>query len=880
MEAGLFLKGHFIKPYPYHRQLTSASTRPLSVWFYSPNPTSVVIVETYPCKISDPTRTISSSAMVVNNIRPDIKILIVELYAIVELAITALGGGAIRHTETLRLVDEGLYGWLGDCLYYYAYSIKNHCHYRKRLDSLIQHVLPPSLSGVALLFFACVHPAIAENNITITEKELDSKVFDLVREDFNIPDTVSITYLHLRHFIAGVTNVMFPEDGSVSVANQFVTSRCMHTHGVATNRYPTQMIGGEEAFYDKYHGIWGEGNALQRVERLPMLSQFPLEMSLQHVYGHSAEFRGKDIKDVYERTLYEHNRDTLGLSYTGSGKSFVCFGPTVAYASLGLDPKCTIIVSPHKSDTAQMSQKLKKILGRGFSCIRISTLTLRDLGSAPAALQDINSLPHLLVVSIDAMDKIIKDYWHMLEYADRSYKLRYIIVDEIHTMIIENFRSVYDSLSKLSLLITPKLYMTATLPKEVRPSMMAFLNVTDSCDVVGGNDYKVPDIHISVEERDTVKHATLEDQLFAAIEAGYKEGCTGYYVICARVQDSIDFASTASNRFPGKTCACFNRDTTEEEKIYVTNSLNDGKIDILFTTYDCALDGPNIERVIFAGCVRGLTSFNQGGGRIRPHKWSSRATVLVIYEAVAASWRQKIIEEENLTAKDLVAAKKLPNEETFHRYFGSKGVESMLTSDNMCRMKAMMMVTGAAVNRCGKCDVCRKNNPRMQLLKNQLIRDINEKNDAKDAKVLLDYAKTNCPVCASSSCKEMRCIRSKCKKCMGSDHNTRDCELSKMNKLFNLLRGKRVCIRCFCYLEYSNCELESEGNKTRDDCACGERIKNLLGAIALKDNDYKNIQGNGKPLEKLIIDTFASKVSYNRRLAKYKRGHWKKHSLS
>ena len=833
----------------------------------------------FPDDEEDPTRTISSSRISVNTTRSDAKILILELYAIVELAITALGGGAIRHTETIRLVDEVLYGWLGDNFYYYAYSIKNHCVYRKRLDNLVQHVLPRSMSGIALLFFACVHPVIEEKNYKITEKELDSKVFDLVREDFNIPQSIPITFLHLRHFIAGVTNVMFPEDGSITVANQFVTTRCMHTHGVATSRYPTMIVGAEEAFYDKYHSIWGESDTLQRVEKLPMLEHMPLEMALQHVFGHDAKFRSQDVKDMYEHCLYKSDRDALGLSFTGSGKSFVCYGPAIAYASLGLDPKCTIIVSPHKSDTTQMSQKLHKILGRGFSCLRIGSLTLRDVNTSPELLQDHKKLPHLLVVSIDALNRLIEVHWPLLQNLDRCGKLRYFIVDEIHTMISENFRTVFDCLKKLSLLLTPKLYMTATLPKEVRLSMISFLRVEDSCNVVGGNDYTVPDISISVEERDCNKYMKLEDQVFAAIETGYQDACTGFYVICATVKDSINFAASAKTHLPNKRCACFNRDTTEEQKELVTNELNNEKIDVLFTTYDCALDGPNIEQVIFAGCVRGLSSFNQGGGRIRPHKWSKRAKVLIIYESISAGWRKQIIEEEELNAKDLVASGKMPDEATFHKYFGTRGVERFLTSDSLCRMSAMMSVTGATVKRCSNCDVCNKNNPRMQVLKNRLLRDKREARDARDAKLLLDFARDNCPYCSKKDCIGLQCCRPQCLKCMAIDHSTYDCVLSKKDRLYKLLSGKKVCIRCFCYTDYSNCELGKESIKTRDDCVCGERIKNLFGIIARVNNKYKAVQGNGKALENLIIDTFASKESYNMQLAQYKRHFWQKHNL-
>lgn len=140
-----------------------------------------------------------------------------------------------------------------------------------------------------------------------------------------------------------------------------------------------------------------------------------------------------------------------------------------------------------------------------------------------------------------------------------------------------------------------------------------------------------------------------------------------------------------------------------------------------------------------------------------------------------------------------------------------------------------MKPTGADVRSCRRCDVCSKKNPRMMQLRTQMRLEAEASNYATDAMILLDFAKDNCPMCARKDCIGLECCKPKCFKCGGRDHFSKDCVLSKRDRLKKILSGKKVCMRCFCYIEWSHCNLDRSSETTREECVAGEKNQTYAG---------------------------------------------------
>ena len=89
---------------------------------------------------------------------------------------------------------------------------------------------------------------------------------------------------------------------------------------------------------------------------------------------------------------------------------------------------------------------------------------------------------------------------HVMQRWDDNNKIRKIVIDEPHSIYTEPYRAAFDELQRLKMYRTPKLFIDATMPVGILSNFLRAVGINSDAGIVGGIDYPVPNVEISVKE--------------------------------------------------------------------------------------------------------------------------------------------------------------------------------------------------------------------------------------------------------------------------------------------------------------------------------------------------------------------------------------------
>jgi hypothetical protein len=120
----------------------------------------------------------------------------------------------------------------------------------------------------------------------------------------------------------------------------------------------------------------------------------------------------------------------------------------------------------------------------------ISTLNATDFrgSSVPDELLVDEIIPDLLFLTIDALSALMEKQKPRLANLCRKGLISRFVVDEIHTLLVEDFRSVYQCLQQLPSFGVPILTISGSLPKPFRSTLLGYVGMQHLEVPIGGTN--------------------------------------------------------------------------------------------------------------------------------------------------------------------------------------------------------------------------------------------------------------------------------------------------------------------------------------------------------------------------------------------------------
>jgi hypothetical protein len=146
-------------------------------------------------------------------------------------------------------------------------------------------------------------------------------------------------------------------------------------------------------------------------------------------------------------------------------------------------------VLPYKFLSAFQKEAASRFL-ENIVDVWISTLNATDFrgSSVPDELLVDEIIPDLLFLTIDALSALMEKQKPRLANLCRKGLISRFVVDEIHTLLVEDFRSVYQCLQQLPSFGVPILTISGSLPKPFRSTLLGYVGMQHLEVPIGGTN--------------------------------------------------------------------------------------------------------------------------------------------------------------------------------------------------------------------------------------------------------------------------------------------------------------------------------------------------------------------------------------------------------
>jgi hypothetical protein len=408
----------------------------------------------------------------------DYAFIVDRLRAYVEICFHGFGGGSMRYEELVRLTLQNIV-WHFGSLYFSAESIKKY-NANSQARKTTERKLPAEVARIYLLYDLVARSGVSDVGLLPVCANRKHSMQDAIAEIFNFSERPDAT--QIRQLWASVSNVTFPKGETVVVsATADAAAMSGHTEGTHEVRYGSELIGGAELNYRKYHNAIGAayGTSISN-EQIQAENLF---QALKQIYGPDAEYTSELQRQMVIASAAKNgNHSHVGLP-CGSGKSLAWLLPLVAAAMTSKKIGMLIVVLPYNFLVSHLVNSAEEILQDRFD-VSVVSLTTNDcsMTSIPAALVNDENLPNLAFFGLDAFVSLHMYHQASLSRWAKSGKIHRIFFDEVHTVFTESFRPKYDLLRQIAKYGVPIMTMSGTVPSTLVGPLSRYLNMSDIVD--------------------------------------------------------------------------------------------------------------------------------------------------------------------------------------------------------------------------------------------------------------------------------------------------------------------------------------------------------------------------------------------------------------
>jgi hypothetical protein len=248
---------------------------------------------------------VKSSQLVLKQ-RPDHALILDEIRAHVEIGFHGFGGGSMRYQELTRLTLRNII-WHFGTLYYSAESIKQFTSNSKKVN-ITDRKLPIEFARMYLLYDLVARTGDSDIGLLPACSNPKHSMQDAIATIFNFSERPSA--LQIRHLWTSISNVTFPNGQNAIVsATAEAAEMCGHTEGTHAGRYGSELIGGAELNYRKYHNAMGaaDGTSVSN-EQIQAGNLFD---ALTQIYGPGATYTSEQqenmvVASARKKCLHSH----------------------------------------------------------------------------------------------------------------------------------------------------------------------------------------------------------------------------------------------------------------------------------------------------------------------------------------------------------------------------------------------------------------------------------------------------------------------------------------------------------------------------------------------------------------------------------------------
>ena len=759
----------------------------------------------------------------------------------------------------------------------YFNSLRFQMSYKKgerhgiHLNDNVDHFVPPTLTRYIIVLHLVILPAIVnyiETNMLhikmphdyISKEEarlMFINVFEL--------DQRGVGTKECREFIIQVMNFVAPKSLSKTSTTAQHASQFHHnstTHDVS--------YGGETFERDQWGNIiraplsiareqwhaFGEKNVYYTPDRnVNAVPSHVLTSALQRIlHDPTAQLLPEQMKACSILSDYGNSDNVIVNMPPGSGKTMIMIIPTLARALVGVRRDKILIVSPHNAllDQQKRHAEDNHLANTNIIVTIITSTSVRDVIA--------NDEFDVCYISIHALNDLVENHFSIL----KSWNIGTIFIDEYHLMFTEMFRyhSAWQALQKLTALDTRLCLLSATVNPAAIKIATRFLGIVNFEMIGSTSTYNVPNIGIRLK---TCSARHLPQQMSCAINVTFRNLSSterrefAVQVVTATVQQARDISDACSKL--GLTSTSLTSTDTPAERVEKIRDWDEGRGDVLATTYDCGIDSKFVKEVHVIDC-RSACAAIQAEGRCRPSQQKGQQTP-------ATFWHLQYSNDETLKLKDRWLDK-LQNmrdwklfdgidesdlqsvEDDIRALYHVDGLDRIFKSPSGCLRRRLFETIRVDSRDCKMCDYCMSNNNRTTQV---LVAQHTMMQDDRKLRIVIDALhdmKQRCFVCKSPICFGMTCVvnekksyirsehvgdKSKwCFKCFGYTGDRTGYHLRINCPANNLeLRGM-FCAFCFICYEEENREIGTTTHIS-GHCVYHERIKRLLlfGQTSLMD---------------------------------------------
>jgi hypothetical protein len=453
-----------------------------------------------------------------------------------------------------------------------------------------------------------------------------------------------------------------------------------------------------------------------------------------------------------------------------------------------------------------------------------------------------NQMPDLLFMNVDTFSKLLLDHkptllsWKKRDIIDR------IVIDEIHTLYGELFRSVNSALCRVSTIGCQIVTMSGTIPSSFVRPLTKHLRIStvgnDVLSIVGGSfigDFPTG-FRIEFSEMEDLAGASVA-KIHEIISQDLESTCV--HVIVSSKKIGLQIAQGCADLFI--TYKCISSDDSQETVLMTAKEWSSSSFEVLVSTTVALVGNENSKcgSVIIVGYLFDLMSVVQAVSRLRVYQRKSNGRISFILPTRTEEWfalhskrdatRKKVLENRGLLDNSCIE---------YDNVCTIAGIRDWVKTDVGCRIRCLSARFGYASSDCLVCDRCLVS-PITAVRVEALQKEAEENSNLNTAMGIFRMLEMSCIVCHSDRCNGENCLgKGLCYRCGSQKHLSSACDF----KVNNVLQ-RRGCFFCFdLYVR------QGYVNHDKNGCPLQRRLKRLLihgygrsGMLSFHDYLCKNL---------------------------------------
>jgi superfamily II DNA helicase RecQ len=774
-----------------------------------------------------------------------------KFVSFLELGLQGFGFGATRRQEILRQRMVKTF-WHRGTIYLSKDSIKQYTHKTAQSKSVTQK-FPTCFSRLLLLNRRLVQVFFPDQTdlLIVPRQESKLSLCDAVADLFGFETNPDVNMS--RHLFAGIANIKFPHgahDSLILVADEEASEQFGHSQATQRSKYGTvPEVGRKELSYRTWHQSMGDAD-FSPVAPSQDIDESDLLTALRFLFGPTASYRNElQRRVVAECSNFNSGNHAFVALPCGSGKSLTWLLPPLASALTGKERVAVVVVLPYKFLALYHLNHAREIMVQNVD-ISIMLYTGKDIHSTwvPEEFVSGSVLPDITFLTLEACEKLMTHHFARVKKWPKERRVRFV-VDEVHTILCEEFRPAYSSLSRLAAVEAPVSLLSGSVPQAFITPLLRKLNLSFSHNHTLGdiNYFEGGDVFGAVPSNFSFQVKVTKDPISLAMERVIRltsrDGSPAVHVLVSNKADG----SKLINSMPDDlSCALITADTDFGEQETVSSKWKAGDISVLISTTSGLVgnESRRCRHVIIVGLLHNMLNVTQAMGRLRPDQ---RAGGSIQFFIPTTERLDTVDEQENISYDLLKGQELIQSREIFDRFLSVHGVKAWLLDSSSCYFKRLSVLFGCPErNDCLSCDYCR-NTPVAKAAYKAREEHAAFVKLEQDAVMVLSRMEQFCPICASSRCNGESCRERRDPSCLncGSSgcRNRRDC----VSTCGRILRG-RACFKCFDFDGRKGSKSHQSGQ-----CPLELRLRRLLQESAKRKQ---------KNFHNFLAETYSSKKSF------------------